>query len=203
MLGCRADVIGTMTITVQSWLMFAATVLTIRGGEPKTPPWLSHSSWALKPVQCCFTSTETVEVGNSGQPPRLSGSWALTLIPGQCCFMSTETVVSITDGSPGRPLSLSHSSWALTLIPIQCCFTFTETILGTRSTGRPPRLSEFSQLLGSEACSVLLYVHRDRSDYNGLYVDYNGLYHPGRPPRLSHSSWALSLISSPCCFTDY
>ena len=43
--------------------------------------------------------------------------------------------------------------------------------LGTGSPGRPPRLSHSSRALTSSSSSVLLYVHRDHTDY---YSDRDG-----------------------------
>ena len=46
----------------------------------------------------------------------------------------------------------------------------------------------FFESEGSQSSSsMLLYVHRDRTDY----YSYLGMGSPGWPPRLSHSSWAL------------
>ena len=47
------------------------TIRTIRDRElgPCSPPWLSHSCWALTCiVQCCFTSTETLRTIRDGEP---------------------------------------------------------------------------------------------------------------------------------------
>ena len=111
----------------------------------------------------------------------------------QCCFSSTETVQTIEMENPGRPPRLSHSTWALkgfrassvllsnsrhwfTTSFLQeegagmrcsecvCCFTSRETVqtIETGSPGRPPRLSHSSWVLKSLRSSpVLLYVHRD------------------------------------------
>ena len=54
--------------------------------------------------------------------------------------------------------------------------------------------STFTQLLGSDtesSSSVLRYVHRARTDY--YRTDYWERGSTGRPPPLSHSSWALKV----------
>ena len=73
-------------------------------------------------------------------------------------------------------------------VQVQCCFTPTETVRTIRDGKPRTPISIFTQLLSyereTELSSVLLYVHRDV----GSIRDGS----PGRPPRLSHSSWALS-----------
>ena len=78
----------------------------------------------------------------------------------------------------------------------KCCFVSTETILRTinvRDGELRTATSTFTQPLSSDS-SVLLYVHRNRR----LIRDGS----PGWPPRLSHSSWALNVVSLPFCSTS-
>ena len=61
--------------------------------------------------------------------------------------------------------------------------------------------STFTQLLNYDSessSSVLLYVHRDRTDYHGRGS-------PGRPPPRSHSSWALKVTVAlhSLCVSEY
>ena len=76
----------------------------------------------------------------------------------------------------------SHQSPA---IQAQCCFTSTETIRTIRDGVPRMATSTFTQLLssGPSNVEVLLYVHRNRR----FITDGR----PGRPPRHSHSFWAL------------
>ena len=76
----------------------------------------------------------------------------------------------------------SHQSQA---IQAQCCFTSTETIRTIMDGVPRTATSTFTQLLssGPSNVEVLLYVHRNRR----FITDGS----PGRPPRHSHSSWAL------------
>ena len=127
----------------------------------------------------------------------------------------------LATGSPGWPPRLSHSSWPLTGL-VQFYSTSTETAR-TISDGKPrTATSTFTQLLTSDRpCSMLLYVHRDSPDYQRReardgHLDFHtapdlwqALFNvtlrpqrqpgllatgsPGRPPRLSHSSWPLTL----------
>ena len=68
------------------------------------------------------------------------------------------------DGRAGKGPQHSGLVW----LPVLCCFTSTETLRTVRD--RKPRMvtTTFTQLLNSEAfSSALLYVHRDRRDYQG------------------------------------
>ena len=69
---------------------------------------------------------------------------------------------------------------------VKCCFTSTETV-GLLGTGAQDGHLDFHTApeLWIFVGWVLLYVHRNRR----LIRDGS----PGRPPRLSHSSWALNL----------
>ena len=68
------------------------------------------------------------------------------------------------------------NQWSEEEKKVQYCFTSTETV-GTVSD-REPRTA-------TATFTMLLYVHRDSTDYQGWG------HQPGRPPRLSRSSWAL------------
>ena len=87
----------------------------------------------------------------------------------------------------------SHQSPA---IQAQCCFTSTGTIRTIRDGVPRTATSTFTQLLssGPSNVEVLLYVHRNRR-----FIRDGS---PGRPPRLSHSSWALGQAMLKCCFTS-
>ena len=51
-------------------------------------------------------------------------------------------------------------------VQVQSCFTSTETIRTIRDVESRTATSTFTQFLSSEAqSSMLLYVHRDRTDY--------------------------------------
>ena len=124
-LGCRADIIGTMTITVQSCLIFTETVLTIRGGEPRTPP-------------STFTQ----------------------LLSSEACSM---LLYVHRDCRGGEPRTATSTFWLLSS--------------------------------DTDTRSLLLYVHRDRSDYYG------------REPRAATSTFTQLLssarkCSAQCCCTS-
>ena len=84
----------------------------------------------------------------------------------------------------------------LLLFLLQCCFMCTE-ILRTISNGEPrTSTSTFTQLLSSGANTRLFNdTLRPQRPY-GLF----GTGSPGRPPRLSHSSWTLLPIIYIICF---
>ena len=99
-----------------------------------------------------------------GWPPRLPRiSWAQVRV--QCCFTSTEAVRTIGDGEPGRPTRLSPSSWALLLL---CCLMSSDVGWHIRDKLRPSMCFTSTE--------TVRFVRTES---------------PGRPPRLSHSSWAL------------
>ena len=54
-------------------------------------------------------------------------------------------------------------------VQVQCCFTSTETMRLIRDGEPRTATSTFTQLLSSDpvSSSVLLYVHRDSTDYHG------------------------------------
>ena len=55
-------------------------------------------------------------------------------------------------------------------ILLQCCFTSTETVRTITNEERRTTTSTFTQVLSSDGeaiRSMLLYVHRDRTDYDG------------------------------------
>ena len=68
------------------------------------------------PVQCCFTSTETVGAIGDGEP-RTSTSTFTQLLSSEIQFnvalRPQRPWGLLRTGSPGRPLRLSHSFWAL------------------------------------------------------------------------------------------
>ena len=94
-------------------------------------------------VECCFTSTETVDLLGTGaldvhldfhtaSGHRIVDDYVelnvlrcrVDILGTKCdqcvcmvqrCFTSTETIRLIRTGSPGRPPRLSHSSWTLTI----------------------------------------------------------------------------------------
>ena len=132
-------------------------------------------------VQCCCTSTETIptirDVGT--QDVHLDFHTAPELWGENVAFKFSVALRPqrpyglLGTGSPGRPPRLSHSTWALRRecgVQVQCCFTSTETVRTIRD-GKPwTSTSTFTQHLSSEermrcSSSVLLYVHRDRTDY--------------------------------------
>ena len=55
----------------------------------------------IVPVQCCFTSTETLRTGSPGRPPGpfSHSSGALLSVVVECCFTSTETVGLLGTGA--------------------------------------------------------------------------------------------------------
>ena len=79
-------------------------------------------------VQCCFTSTETVQTIRDVEP----------IV--QCCFTSTETVQTIRDVSPLFSVALHPQR------PYR--------LLGTGRPGRAPLLSHSSLLLFEESKDV-------------------------------------------------
>ena len=85
---------------------------------------------------------------------------------------------------------VDHFHSQLLLLLLKCCFTSTETV-GLLGMGALDVHLDFHT--APELCckpvvvEILLYVHRNRR----LIRDGS----PGRPPRLSHSSWAVSVHS--------
>ena len=78
----------------------------------------------------------------------------------------------IMDGSPGRPPRLSHSSWTLTYV---CCLISSDVgwhILATR---------------WDQCRSMVQYCFTSTETIRLVRTDS-----PGRPPRLSNSSWTLT-----------
>ena len=110
-------------------------------------------------------------------------------------------------GNPGRSPRFSHSSdlsLSLSLsvclsvcLSLQCCFTSTETVQGTQDGHLDFHTALISLCLTVSVClclsltPVLLYVHRDRTDYC-CYSVRDGS--PGRPAQLSCSSWSLLAV---------
>ena len=88
-----------------------------------------------------------------------------------------------------------HTAPALLYIYFgQCCFTSTETTGTVRDVEPRKATSTFTQLLSSELeFSVALRPQRPQALLR--------IGSPGRPPRLSHSSWALRWLVQ-CCFTS-
>ena len=115
----------------------------------------------------------------------------------QCCFTSTETVRTIRDGDSEPRTSTSTFTQLLSSVLWVCSMLLYVHRDRTDYQGRgEPRTSTstFTQLLGSEPVdnSMLLYVHGDRTDCWGGGGVGGGRRRPGRPPRLSHSSWPLN-----------
>ena len=81
-------------------------------------------------------------------------------------FTSTETTRTIKDGEPRTATS---TFTMLKSSVLQCCLRpqKPQGLLRTGSPGRPPRLSHSSRTLVLHS-SMLLYVHRDRTDYWGV-----------------------------------
>ena len=108
------------------------------------------------PVQCCFTSTETVRTIRDREP-----RWTLGLLEGKCSSCVTLRLQKpyglLGTGSPGGRWGCEEAS-----VRIQCCFTSTETVRTIRD--REPRWT-LGLLEGKCSYSVLLYVYRNRSDY--------------------------------------
>ena len=78
-------------------------------------------------------------------------------------------------GSPGHPFRFLHTSWAL-FFSVALRPQKPYGLLGTATL-------TFTQSLSCS--SLLFYIYRDRTDYMGQGS-------PGRPPRPSHSFWALT-----------
>ena len=145
---------------------------------------LSHSSWALNALdfhtapELWMHSTFTQLL--SSECTRLShSSWALNVLN---FHTAPELCISLDILPPkGR--------WRQEAVSFRCCFTSTET---TRviSDGHfdfhtaPEMLQCCFTSTACRCCWVLPYVHRNRR----LIRDGS----PGRPPRLSHSSCAMT-----------
>ena len=76
--------------------------------------------------------------------------------------------LKIRDGSPGRPPRLSHSSWALSTETVRLCCLMSLDV-------------------GWDQCrSMVQYCFTSTETRRLVRTDS-----PGRPPRLSHSSWTM------------
>ena len=91
-----------------------------------------------------------------------------------------------------------HTFWAY--VQVQCSFTSTETVGAVRGGEPRTTTSAFTQLLSSDhISSMLLYVQWHHVLMFKFHValrpqklqELLGMGNPGRPSRLSHSSWAL------------
>ena len=124
----------------------------------------------------------------------------LTTVQVQCCFTSAETIRIIRDIWQPRTSTSTFArllSSDPTTVQVQCCFTSTETIRIIRDiwqprTGRPPRLSH-----SSCSSAVLLYVHRNNTDYLG--------YMGAQDVLLEFAQFLISDLTTvqvQCCFTS-
>ena len=95
------------------------------------------------------------------------------------------------------PRTLSKHVLSLSFcFQVQRCFTATETIRTVRDGEPRTATSTFTQLLSSEglsSSSMLLYVHRDRKDYQGRGAHDDHL----SAPELRLSSWCWSVALCP------
>ena len=140
----------------------------------------------LNSVQPCFTSKETTftttEATSTFTQLSSSAKWL-----DQCCFTSTDTVRTIRDGEPSTTFTQLLSSEptfssVLTIrngeprtatstftTTVQCGFTSTETLGTIRDGGAQDGHLDFHTALEvwqmNVADSMLLYVHRDHTDY--------------------------------------
>ena len=129
-------------------------------GSPERPPRLSYWFWALF-VQCCFTSIETVRTFRDGEPRTSTSTFVLVLSSVRSMLLYVQRPYGLSGtGSPGRPPRLSYWFWALF---VQCCFTSTETVRTFRD-GEPRTSTSTFVLVLSSVRSMLLYVHRNRTD---------------------------------------
>ena len=114
---------------VHCCFMSIETIRTIRDGEPRLPPWLSHSPWALV-VPCSlllYVHRDHKDYqGWGAQDCHLDFHTAPELwwFLVHCCFMSIETIRTIRDGEPRtatltftQPLSSGGSLFTVALCP--------------------------------------------------------------------------------------
>ena len=127
---------------------------------------------SVSAVQCCFTSTETVRTVRDGEPGTSTSTFTHLLYSVLCLQFSVALRPQrpyglLGTGAQDVHLDFHTPSVLCSVSAVQCCFTSTETVRTIRdgSPGRPPRLSHTFCTLFCVCSSVLLYVHRDRTDY--------------------------------------
>ena len=163
--------------------MFTATLLTIRGGEPRTPP---STFTQLLSSEACSVLLYVHRDCRGGELRTATSTFWLLSSDTWSMLLYVHRDRSDYYGREPRKATSTCTQFLSSDTDTYSVLLYVHrdhNLLGTRSTGRPPRLSEFSQLLGSEACSVLFYVHRDGSDYNG------------REPRTATSTFTQLLSS--------
>ena len=161
--------------------------------------WVSCSSAMLLYIHRDRTDYRFIRTSTSTFTQLMTSEWAVRV---QCCFTSTETVRTIA--LSGRPPRLSHSSWPLSEL-FECNAAL--------HPQRPYGLSLYQDvhldfhtahdLWVSCSSAMLLYIHRDRTDYRFIRTSTSIFTQLLSSPSLINLSvgflWTSSITEDPPC----
>ena len=154
-----------------------------------------QNEWTLSgPVCCCCVAS------CPGMSADILGtSWDQCVSMVQCCFTSTETIRLIRTENPGRPPRLSHSSWTLEgvwVMDLCICIGPWSGWSGGQYMGAWDddvklnvlgcRLTELLRTSCDQCVNMVQCCFMSTETVRLFRTES-----PGRPPRFSHSSWAL------------
>ena len=115
----------------------------------------------LSDMRCVSSIIRRVDLSQPYHSASSSSSSASSML-----FTSKETVRTIRDEEPRTATSTFTQLLSSATLSVQCYFTSTETVRTIRDGEHRTATSTFTQHLSSVVhCSMLLYVHRDRTEY--------------------------------------